>query len=68
MFVSHKDSDEAIAIRVSSRLKTNGFEVYLHSVDPALVRDGPELSDYLLTRMNECQQLIAVVSSETLSF
>ena len=68
MFVSHKDLDEATARRVSSRLQTNGFEVNLDAVDPALVRDGPELSDYLLRRMGECQQLIAVVSSATASF
>ncbi|MDE0053576.1 MAG: toll/interleukin-1 receptor domain-containing protein [Gammaproteobacteria bacterium] len=65
VFVSHKQSDEWIARRVSIRLRRNGFEVYLDSVDPALVRDGPELSDYLLHRMGECQQLIAVVSSAT---
>lgn len=67
VFVSHKDLDEEIAKRVASRLRMNRFEVYLDVVDPALVRDGPELSDYLLRRMGECQQLIAVVSSETAS-
>ena len=67
VFVSHKDSDETIARRVSSRLQANGFEVYLDAVDLALVKDGPELSDYLLKRMGECQQLIAVVSSATAS-
>ena len=67
VFVSHKDSDVAIARIVSSRLQMHRFEVYLDAVDPALRRDGPELSDYLLKRMGECQQLIAVVSSATAS-
>ena len=65
VFVSHKDSDELVARRVSSRVEANGLDVYLDSVDPALGKDGPHLADYLLERMSECQQLIAVVSSIT---
>lgn len=65
VFISHKDSDEDIARRVSRRVKANGLSVYLDAVDPALGKDGPELADYLLERMDECQQLIAVVSSAT---
>lgn len=67
VFISHKDSDEGVARRVSARVEWNGLEVYLDAVDPALVKDGPSLSDYLLKRMSECQQLIAVISSTTAS-
>ena len=65
VFVSHKDIDEALARTVAQRVRENGLGVYLDSVDPALGRDGPELADYLLARMGECEQLIAVVSSAT---
>ena len=65
VFVSHKDVDEALARRVAQRVRENGLEVYLDSVDPALGRDGPGLADYLLARMDECEQLIAVVSAAT---
>lgn len=65
VFVSHKDVDEALARRVAQRVRQNGLGVYLDSVDPALERDGPELADYLLGRMSECEQLIAVVSAAT---
>ena len=65
IFISHKDLDAVIAERVAGRVKANGFNVYLDSIDPALVKDGPELAEYLLGRMGECQQLIAVVSSST---
>ena len=65
VFVSHKDVDEALARRVAQRVRQNGLGAYLDSVDPALERDGPELADYLLARMSECEQLIAVVSSAT---
>ena len=67
VFVSHKNSDELVAKRVATRVKSNGLGVYLDSVDPALAKDGPGLSDYLLERMDECQQLIAVVSYSTAS-
>jgi len=43
----------------------NGLDTYLDTIDDALAKDGPELSDLLLRRMGECQQLIAVVSSGT---
>lgn len=65
VFVSHKDVDEALARRVAQRVRQNGLEAYLDSVDPALKRDGPDLADYLLERMSECEQLIAVVSTAT---
>ncbi len=65
VFVSHKDIDEALARRVAQRVRQNGLGAYLDSVDPALGRDGPELADYLLARMSECEQLIAVVSAAT---
>lgn len=65
VFVSHKDSDQDLAKKVSSRVQENGFSVYLDAVDPALVKDGPYMSEYLLRRMDECQQLIAVVSPAT---
>jgi hypothetical protein len=43
----------------------NGLETYLDTIDDALPRDGSDLADLLLARMGRCQQLIAVVSSQT---
>ena len=65
VFISHKESDTAEAESVARRVRVNGLDVYLDSIDNALYKDGPELADYLLKRMGECQQLIAVLSSET---
>ena len=65
VFVSHKDVDEALARRVAQRVRQNRMGVYLDSVDPALEKDGPGLAEYLLERMSECEQLIAVVSAAT---
>ena len=65
VFISHKNSDQRIAEQVAERVWRNGLQYYLDSVDPALEKDGPGLADYLLKQMSGCQQLIAVVSSET---
>ena len=65
VFISHKNADEVVAKQVAERVRRNGLEFYLDSVDPALAQDGPGLADYLLAKMSGCPQLIAVVSSET---
>ena len=65
VFISHKNVDEREARSVASRVTANGLDVYLDSIDPALGKTGDDLAEYLLSRMGECQQLIAVVSVVT---
>lgn len=65
VFISHKNTDVLLAEKVARRVRANGLETYLDTIDDALVKDGPELADLLLARMGQCQQLIAVVSSQT---
>lgn len=65
VFISHKSTDTNQAEAVAKRVIASGMEVYLDSIDSALYKDGPDLADYLLRRMGECQQLIAVLSSST---
>ncbi|SFU18875.1 toll/interleukin-1 receptor domain-containing protein [Sedimentitalea nanhaiensis] len=65
VFISHKNTDAALAEKVARRVRVNGLETYLDTIDDALVKDGPDLADLLLSRMGQCQQLIAVVSSQT---
>lgn len=65
VFISHKNTDVEIARKVSDRVKRNGLGTYLDVIDDALLKDGPELADHLLRRMSACDQLIAVVSSQT---
>lgn len=67
VFISHKDIDSSAAASVAERIQANGLTVYLDVIDGALSKDGPELADYLLGKMDRCQQLIAVVSRETQS-
>lgn len=65
VFISHKNLDSHIAEKVAARIRINGMETYLDTIDDALMKDGPDLSDVLLKRMGECHQLIAVVSDRT---
>ena len=65
VFISHKNNDVDLAREVAARVRENGLQVYLDSIDTALLKDGSELADYLLNKMSECQQLIAVVSLST---
>lgn len=65
VFVSHKNTDQDLARDVAARVRQNELDVYLDSIDPALQKSGSNLADYLLARMNECHQLIAVLSSAT---
>ena len=65
VFISHKDSDSVLAGEVGKRIRMHGIETYLDIIDDALYKDGPDLADHLLSRMGECQQLVAVVSFST---
>lgn len=65
VFISHKNTDERLAERVARRVRANGLETYLDTIDDALIKDGPDLADHLLKRMAECEQLIAVISPAT---
>ncbi len=65
VFISHKNTDSELARRVATRVRYNGLDIYLDTIDDALAKDGPELADLLLRRMSECDQLIAVVSNQT---
>jgi len=64
VFISHQKNDAPLAERVAMRIRMNGIDTYLDTVDDALLKDGPDLADHLLRKMSECQQLIAVVAAQ----
>lgn len=65
VFVSHRQSDSDLAAQVAVQIRRNGLETYVDVIDDALIKDGPQLSDHLLARMDQCHQLLAVVSNTT---
>lgn len=64
VFVSHKDTDAALARTVVQALEAQSVSAYLDELDERLLR-GPKLADHLRARMSLCSHLIAVVSSST---
>lgn len=66
IFVSHKNSDAALAAKVCHRLTIgHGIPCYLDVVDPALEKKGEDLATYLREKMGTCTQLLAVISPVT---
>ena len=66
VFISYKTDDLEVATRVRQAIdRQDGFTTYLDRIDDALLQDGPDLADQLLQRIDECDQLLAVVGVMT---
>lgn len=65
VFISHQKADTALSERIVHRLKTlHGIDCYLDTIDRSLSR-GEDLAAHIRARMEECTQLLAVVSPAT---
>lgn len=65
VFVSHKQEDSERAALIAARLRMGGLDVYLDVIDVQLDKGGPDLADYIRMRLEECSQLLAVISPIT---
>ena len=66
VFISYKTDDLEVAARVRQAIDRHyGFTAYLDRIDDALLQDGPDLADRLLQRIDQCDQLLAVVGPRT---
>ena len=66
VFISYKTDDIEVARGVKRAIERQyDFTAYLDRVDDALLRDGPGLAEHLLKRIEECDQLLAVVGPAT---
>ena len=66
VFIAHQRGDSGSASSVSSRLKIqHGIDTYLDVIDPYASQTGDELGEYVRRRLDECTQLMAVVSPST---
>ncbi|MGY4350263.1 hypothetical protein ACVWXM_006756 [Bradyrhizobium sp. GM7.3] len=59
-FISHKKEDAEQAA-----FKGNGLFVYLDVIDIQLGKTGPDLADYIRGQLDQCTQLLAVISART---
>lgn len=66
VFISYKSTDLAVAKGVKSKIEQHDdFKAYLDRVDDTLLKNDPDLADRLRERIDECDQLLAVVGPET---
>ena len=66
VFISYKSEDLAVAIDVKSTIERHDdFKAYLDRVDDTLLKNDPHLADRLRERIDQCDQLLAVVGPNT---
>ena len=66
VFLSHKNEDSEIASSIAYRLRTfHNVDCYLDVFDPHASKTGDDLGDYLRRILEECTELMAVVSQTT---
>ncbi len=65
VFISHKREDAEQAGAVAAYLKQNGLNVYLDVIDAQLGKSGPDLAEYIRDQLEQCTQLLAVISAKT---
>lgn len=65
VFVSHKKEDAEQAASVAAHLSARGLGVYLDVIDAQLTKSGPDLADYIRAQLDQCTQLLAVISART---
>lgn len=65
IFISHKNTDQYIARRVLDVLKSQGVDAYLDLLDNTIVYKGELLTKHIKSKINECTDILVVMSEET---
>jgi hypothetical protein len=66
VFLSHKLEDSLLAKTIAYRLKeVHRIDVYLDVIDNMVRMDGVDLAEYIRAQMEDCTQLLAVISEKT---
>lgn len=65
VFISHKKEDSAIAVNIQKAFLKNGVDSYLDVLDGSISRGGKELTDHIKNNLNQCTDIIVVMSSVT---
>lgn len=65
IFLSHQRTDSSIALQIQRHLKSNhGIDCYLDIVDNQF-DNGEDIAEHVRKELNNCTQLLAVVSDTT---
>lgn len=65
VFISHKNTDTSLALTVQSEFKRLGIDAYLDVLDSSLIGDGEALTKHIKKKLNECTDIIVVMSDST---
>lgn len=65
IFIFHKKEDAFTANQIASELELSNVDYYLDVLDTSVTQDGKELTDHIRESLNECTDIIVVMSSIT---
>lgn len=65
VFISHKNTDQAVALRIQTALKSLQVEAYLDLLDDITIDKGEALTQHIRTKLNECTDILVVLSENT---
>ncbi len=64
-FISHKQEDEEIVKKLALYFKLREVDFYLDLLDSKLTEDGKALTDHIKSNLNNCTDIIVVMSEKT---
>ena len=65
VFISHKSTDSLQALKLAAAFAKNGIRYYLDVLDGKINGDGRELTEHIKQNLNECTDIIVVMSEAT---
>lgn len=65
VFISHKQEDSYTANKIANELKAINVPYYLDILDHSVTRSGKELTDHIKRNLNDCTDIIVVMSEST---
>lgn len=65
VFISHKKEDYLVAAEVLSTLKAQHVDAYLDLLEGQIALKGEELTNHIKKRLNECTDLLVIMSEKT---
>lgn len=65
VFISHKQEDSYTANKIAEALKEMNVPYYLDILDFSTTRSGKELTDHIKRNLNDCTDIIVVMSEST---
>lgn len=67
VFISHKNFDRSIALNVQRVLNSQNVDAYLDVLDDSITGEGEELTKHIRSKLNECSDILVVLSENTKS-